>query len=286
MQLNKEGLPQVIFKLMNKSAINNMYKGHLRFYTPYKWINDEKKNGIGRGDRYEGTFCINCSGDYESILKDKYKEDLIVNRHGERLYYQLHSVIRKPVMAFYSLEDCHFRQTEECYGLPVFETNIDGRYYRDFFNGKSIEEINELPEGEKPSLLIILGHYNIKEFITQTINALIDQYGIVKDDIWVRQVSYDYDRNDKDNFIVNEDHPKELFYKGVEYSHQCEARIIVNSKGIALDEREEAFLSVEIPPMSYACIVDGYYPEGYKFKIRATVKKSDSNYDGYDALLY
>ncbi|MBQ6229808.1 MAG: hypothetical protein IJJ74_01685 [Eubacterium sp.] len=88
-------------------------------------------------------------------------------------------------MAFYSLEDCHFRQTEECDGLPVFETNINGRYYRDFFNGKSIEEINELPEGEKPSLLIILGHYNIKEFITQTINALIDQYGIVKDDIWV-----------------------------------------------------------------------------------------------------
>lgn len=56
MQLNKEGLPQVIFKLMNKSAINNMYKGHLRFYIPYKWINDEKRTELEEETATRGLF--------------------------------------------------------------------------------------------------------------------------------------------------------------------------------------------------------------------------------------
>ena len=289
--------PHVIFKMMERKWIEKLYShGELRFSAPEKWVQCEKENGRGQGDKYEGVFAIDVIGeDREEEFRKRYKKNLLVTEEGGKKFYQLRKTLGWPTYCFYSLADQHFCCESEINNAGVynFRTEITGYYFQDFARGRTAEEINLLPEDERPALLVILGYDNIRLFVNKVRKALFKKYGITNSEFLFDQVVYDYSREcDKSYTSIREYPPKELFYKGKEFEYQREGRFVINSKKYWISDCHSQYLDIEIGSMeSYAKVVHEYTPEGLNFLVQAEIsqigemKKRDGAVDwGYGGM--
>ena len=269
MTCRKIGRPHLIFKIMERQWIDKLYtKGSMRFYAPGKWIDGELNSGKrGQGDKYEGVFAIDRGGnDRESVFRKRYKKQLIVSRDGDNKYYQLDKTIKSPTYCFYSLADEHFDIPDNIDDAGIYEitANIEGKYFKDFANGMTKEEVEKLPTENQPAMLIIFGYDNVMLFLKKVKMALKDKYGITDTDFLVDQVKYDYTRTDVVSYTSSRSNPpKELFYKGKEFENQCEGRIVINSNRYKFEDFYNDYLEIEIGSMKeFATVYYGYTPEG------------------------
>lgn len=209
--------PHILIKCLDKKTIDKIYKdGNIRLSCPGKWVKWEHDNGIGRGDKYEGTFEIESQDNFKfERLKKKYGNNLIKNTEANHTYYQLHTVLGCPTFCFYTIEDSDIKILEEVSSEGIYDAEywISGDFYQDFAKGKGVskEEVEMLPEEEQPAALII-AEQNIDIFLKKIQDGLKSKYNLCENNILIDRVKYSYDRTGREKFSCLEDHPKELFY--------------------------------------------------------------------------
>ncbi|MDD3186329.1 MAG: hypothetical protein PHT76_13620 [Anaerostipes sp.] len=274
MGITNIGKPHFFIKCMEKRWIDEIYKkGNIRLSCPGKWVQYEIDNGIGRGDKYEGTFEIqtkdlrNCEK-----LKRKYGNNLIQRVGDNHTYYQLHTVLGCPTFCFYTIEDSDIQIQGEVLKEGIYEAEflISGEFYQDFAKGKGIskEVIEKLPEDEQPAVLII-AEENIDIFLNKVRDALKTQYDLCDNNILIDRVKYEYDRQGQSDFLCLDNHPYELFYKNKELAYQNEARIVVNSKKYRYKQYNDDYLDIHLGSLKECSEVHtGYHPEGTKLKMQ------------------
>lgn len=274
------GKPFILIKCMEKRWIERMYEnGEIRLSCPGKWIKYEQMNGLGQGDKFEGTFKITSTDTEEfKSLKKRYGNNLIENKESNYTYYQLHTVIGCPTFCFYTIEDSDIKIKDEVVTEGSYEAEyiISGEFFQDFAKGKGIsrEDINNLPEDEQPAMLIIKGNDNIETFLARVKKSLKMQYGLCDSNILIKRVEYEYTRNMKNTFSCKYDHPYELFYKNRELKYQNEARVVINSKKYRFKNYCDDYLDLKLGSLKDCSeMFVGYHPEGVKMKMKVDVSR-------------
>lgn len=267
--------PIILIKCGEKRWIDEMYKGNMRFSGPGKWVEYELKNGIGRGDKFEGTFAINNSKDTKSYLKKKYGNNLIINDSDEITYYQLHTTLGCPTFCMYTIEDkdITFLEDINAEGIYDAQVNISGQFYQDFAksNGLTDEDIANLPEDQQPALLI-MANENVDIFLDRLGNTLKADYGLCDSNILMKRVNYEYSRSETEDYQCRNNHSQELFFKNEELEYQKEVRVVINSKKHRFKNPNTEYLDVHIDGMKKICEVhEGYTPEGTTLKMKIQV---------------
>ncbi len=243
-------------------------KGELKFSTPHSWVAYEEKNGKGRGDVLEGTFaCCNLL-DFENAIRlsRKYKipEDSDIETYisNGKIFFKRKRVMELPAFCIYLLKEDMF-ECPQTVGRHSISTTIPAKYFRDFCDHKTPEEIQKLPIGEQPALIVIRDFDAFKERLIGYLISL----GISKDEIIVEAITYcDFNQNGEWGwFEVNRKPPLELTVKDCSFADQNEARFIIDTRNKAAADYLRSH-AIQLGPLTdIAKNVEGYFSEGMEF---------------------
>ena len=145
--------------------------GIIKFNTPNSWVKYAKEQTEGRGDLLEGTIAAYSNNDIASMIKlnNEYsKYDLIREFVKDKVYLKLKRSMELPCYCFYRLKMDMF-QCPGAIGENTIECEIPAKYFRDFSNQMSVEQINTLPPDQRPSIIMI---ENYNEFQNRVMKAL------------------------------------------------------------------------------------------------------------------
>lgn len=261
-----------------KYAKDFVEKGAIKFSTPQSWVAYEEKNNKGRGDVLEGTFACCNLFDLENLtqIADKYKisEDRNIEKYIKdgKIYFKRKSVMNLPVFCVYLLKADAFEWPEKA-GWHSIGTTIPAKYFRDFADHQTPEEINGLPLDKQPAVVVIRDFDTLKRRIITHLLSL----GINEDEILIEPISY-YDFNQYGEmgwFDLCQKPPLELAFKDISFSAQSEARFIINTKNEAVTEYLRNNV-IHIGPLSdIASIAEGYFSEGLEFSCKVELAEYD-----------
>ncbi len=254
-------------------------KGAIKFSTPQSWVTDEEKHGKGRGDVLEGTFACCNQLDLENMIRlaTKYRisDDQDIERFCKdgKIYFKRKSVMILPTFCMYLLKRDMFEWPEKA-GWHNISTTIPAKYFRDFAEQKTTEEIRKLPLDKQPAVVFIHNFDELKKRIFSHLVAL----GISKEEILVEPISYyDFNQNGVMGwFDLCQDPPLELAFKDISFSDQSEARFIINTK----NETAAEYLRnnvIQVGTLSdIAKFADGYFSEGLEFSCKIELEERDN----------
>ncbi len=261
-----------------KYAKDFVEKGAIKFSTPQSWVIYEEKNGKGRGDVLEGTFACCNQLDLENMIRiaTKYRvlEDKNIEKccKGGKTYFKRKSVMNLPVFCVYLLKADVFEWPEKA-GWHSIHTTIPAKYFRDFVDHQTPEEIKCLPLDKQPSVVVIRDFDALKRRIITHLLSL----GISEDEILVEPISY-YDFNQYGEmgwFDLCQKPPLELAFKDISFSAQSEARFIINTKNESAAEYLRNNI-IQLGALSdIAKIAEGYFSEGLEFSCKVELAEYD-----------
>lgn len=257
-----------------KYANKFIEEGSIKFNTPDSWVKYAITNGEGRGDCFEGTVGM-CH--WLNILKikeisEKYRRysNLTTSIIGDRIYFKNNYSMQLPCFCIYIMKNNMF----ECPGKEgeyILKTDILGRYFKDFMDNKSKEEVNSLKDEDKPAVILIT---DFDKFKKRVIKALLD-LGLDESEIIFSSVTYfDFDFYGKDGWWdFGQKFPNELTIKHKRFENQSEARIILNTDKKEIKEYLYAN-AIELGAMDdIATVVEGYFSEGIAVNLKAHIMK-------------
>lgn len=253
-------------------------KGLIKFNTPQSWVAYEEKHRKGRGDVLEGTFACCNQRDLENTIRiaTKYRisEDKNIEKYLKdgRIYFKRQNVMNLPAFCIYLLKADMFEWPEKA-GWHSISTTIPAKYFRDFADHQTLEEISQLPLDEQPSVVIIHDFDTLKSRIISHLLSL----GIDEDEILVEPISYyDFNQYGEMGWVdLCQTPPLELAFKDISFSDQSEARFIINTKNEVAAEylRNNAIL---LGPLSdIAAVADGYFSEGLDFSCKVDLEERE-----------
>lgn len=211
----------VILKCTDKKyAQDLMRKGTIMFNTARRWAEIEEEAGKGQGDLYEGVFACCEADDHQSIdyYKKKYRDTEIQYSHN-LVYFKRSSVIDMPAFCFFLLKQNSLDTKLENNLLEY----IPEKYFEDFADAVSPEEIKSLKDEDRPSLVMIL---DMDKFISMIKSKLIS-FGVTDHQIITQVISY---KDKKVPFYCINESPYELFLKDKSFEYQEECRIVINTR--------------------------------------------------------
>lgn len=245
-------------------------RGCLKFNTPKFWEEWAEK---GRGDVYEGALAFysrQYPTQYEGL---KYKYPNAYQYELEkRILLKDKRDMNLPCLCFYTSTLKNYAVPSE-EGKKKISTIIDGRYFKDFADNKTVEEIARLPLEEQPAMVLI---QDFDEFLKRLKSALID-HGLKEDEILVQLVEYiDHSTFGGDDSWMdfNTKSPKELFVKSKDFSYQNELRIVIDTDDpVQLKLFENP---IDIGNLSDIAVESvGYHPEGVILGATANIQMTD-----------
>ncbi len=211
----------IVLKCTDKKyAEDLMNKGTIMFNTARRWAEIEKESGKGQGDLYEGVFAC-CEADDDEAMacyKNKYRDTEIQYSH-DLVYFKRSSVMDMPAFCFFLLKQNVLNNESS----KNWIANIPGKYFEDFADAVSPDEIKYLKEEDKPSLVMIL---DMDKFINMIKSKLIS-FGVNNHEILTQVISY---RDKKVPFYCINQSPYELFLKDKSFQYQKECRIVINTR--------------------------------------------------------
>lgn len=238
--------------------------GSVMFNTPRKWIEIEEQSGAGQGDRFEGVFAACHFMNVQEITYNyNLYDDVESFTHKGLVYFRRKSVIDLPAYCFFMLKQGLFEEADKP-GRQTIKTTIPGRYFQDFADGISLEEVEHLDDDDRPALVMI---QDMDLFINMIKDKLISM-GVYESEIIVQAISY----NDKGQpFYCPAKSPMELFSKDVSFDYQAEGRIVINT------EREEILEKIIRKPFligsidGFSQVSETYFHEGILIVMEALV---------------
>lgn len=232
--------------------------GQIKFSTPKSWEQYGKK---GRGDIYEGTLAFTSK-----FFPEQYNQ--IAPKYSNTCTYELPNRIliknrfdmKLPCVCFYGLKNGAFPEPSH-EGKVRLSTSIGSKYFQDFADNATPEEISALPDKDKPAVVVIK---DWQEFMNRLITKLIS-LGIPKDSIIISPINYyDFTPYDTDDSYLdfNTTPPYELFIKSkADFGYQNELRIVINSHNPDILRQFDS--PIEIGNLSdIANVADHYLSDG------------------------
>jgi hypothetical protein len=210
-------------------AKNFIDKGQIKFNTPQSWVDWELSNGKGRGDLREGTIAYCDMWDSVKVAEfyEKYKSgEFIARIIDNRIHIKRKRSMNLPAFCFYILKHSQFQCPSKT-GRQKMVTEIPASYYRDFADNMTPEQVDALPDGKKPAYVLLRNYDEFKNRLSNKLKAL----GLVEEEIIYGDVTY-YDINEFGETGYCEFRskpPTELLWKEISFSHQSEARVIINT---------------------------------------------------------
>lgn len=210
------------------SALSLLEDGKIKFNTPESWVKWAESHEDKRGDKKEGTIaaCL-CkdSGTYLA-MKSEYskKEELVEINVDGCIYFKRKKTMSLPAFCFYGLKVEQFEIPKNP-GWQHLKATVPETYFKELADNMSQEEVDRLPDDEKPCCVVI----NNVELFIERICAALKKLGLEKKEILIDMISYE-NMSRQIPFEYNGEAPSELFIKDVEYAEQNEIRIVVNTK--------------------------------------------------------
>lgn len=231
--------------------------GNLRFGRPQEWIEDCKKNGVGRGDLLEGAFAAIKEVDerpinfYKSIRPHvKMTENAVEGFY----YFQSEAVLNMRVFCLFGLNDNMFPDqliAEDKKSYP--SGRIFKKYFMDFAPNITKENYESLKPNEKPVLLMI---HNPHKFFERMRNFLYN-LGLKDKEFIIHPVRY---INKHNQFFVGDCIPGELFFKDSSFDYQSEIRIVICSRRKEIIDKVNATNGIfDIGSMKDIADIQDYY---------------------------
>lgn len=194
--------------------------GNIRFGTPEEWIVADKEKYFGRGDALEGT-CLAISK--HGIEKELPNFEFVVKESENFIFYQRKEVLKLRAFCLFGLSDINFTKKSRANNKKISPSGeISNSYFHSFFPEVKMENYEELPPNQKP-VVIFIKKPNL--FLKRIKDSLIN-FGFQSDEIIINPIQY---INKYTPHIINVPTPYELFFKDLNYRHQSEFRIIINS---------------------------------------------------------
>ena len=249
--------------------------GQIKFSTPSSWVEYEEKYGDGRGDRLEGTMATFNIWDFENSLpilrKYSHYTDLLKIQNGNRIYLKRRRDMHLPCFCLYYLKNSMFICPKEP-GIQKLKTSIPYSYFRDLADNMSPEEVQKLPEDERPVLIVIEDY---PEFKRRLVHKLIE-IGLLDREIIETKVSYfDFDQYGEFGWWdFGQKSPMELAVKHIRFKDQNEGRFIINTDNQRILQLLDK--PIEIGPLDDICILcDHYLYDGMDIVMTAKVEQID-----------
>jgi hypothetical protein len=221
----------VVFRCTNRKYAKTFLElGEIKFNTPKSWVDYANSNTEGRGDKLEGTMAISNSLDFKNIvcLNKKYMKysDIIREKYGLYTYLKRDRDMKLPCFCFYILKNSMF-ECPNSEGFHKLDTIIPASYFRDFSDNMTKEEVDNLPDEEKPAIIAIKDY---EVFQVKIIDKLLS-LGLSRDEIIIAAVDYvDFYKYGEYTWIdLNKESPYQLTIKHNRFADQSEARIIINT---------------------------------------------------------
>jgi hypothetical protein len=221
------------FKITNKKWIKSTIEmgeiclGCADFYS-------HPEEGTGKRGQYDKDEGIFARIHKDNVLKIKelerlYGNDLVTNPNGDFLDFKLKSVINMPIYCFYSANasqpdvgSSDKRDVSLIKGVKTFELKINKKVFHDFCDD----------DFDNFGMMIFLCHSVIRERIEDLLKAKKCTH------VCEHRICY-VDRRNK-GWCCPEDHPNELFYKDISFSHQKEVRIIVKDRILLFPDQKDS----------------------------------------------
>lgn len=259
--------PNEVYIIMRNTTIEYantlIEEGAIKFNTPYSWAEYGVK---GRGDIFEGTFAACHQTNIEDFNKynNKY-DDVETEVRGQMVYFRRRRTMNLPCYCFYLVKTANFDLPKK-EGMQKISYEIGSKYFKDFVDHKSIEDIEKMEIKKRPSLVVV---HNPKEFIDRVVNTLIS-IGVKESEIMIEIVEY----QDKGlEHYCRGKSPKELKIKPKEFKHQQEGRIIINTD----NDEIKRFLHDNIIEIGSIKDIskksDTYFNDGIKVEMTANIVK-------------
>lgn len=197
-------------------------KGSMRFRHPSEWC---KPDGTSRWDRLEGAYASQRGFDpmLDGMLK-AFRKDVCTETVGDFTFYKSKEILSLRAHCLYGLNsnNMHIQnvrsQDHKFHQAGV----IKKEYFQKLFPHVKEEDVDTLGPKEKPAVLMI----RPDKFVDFVKTKLMEK-GVKKEEIIIMPVSYvDYYRKP---FIIGCE-PEELFSKHIDYSDQCEIRIVIDTR--------------------------------------------------------
>lgn len=197
-------------------------KGSMRFRHPSEWC---KPDGTSRWDRLEGAYASQRGFDpmQDGMLK-AFRKDVCTETVGDFTFYKSKEILTLRAHCLYGLNsnNMHMQnvrsQDHKFHQAGV----IKKEYFQKLFPHVKEEDVDTLGPKEKPAVLMI----RPDKFVDFVKTKLMEK-GVKKEEIIIMPVSYvDYYRKP---FIIGCE-PEELFSKHIDYSDQCEIRIVIDTR--------------------------------------------------------
>ena len=247
--------------------------GSIKFGTPRTWEQDALNSKIiGRGDPYEGTIAFADALDVDHILElhKKYPDTERI-KYGNRTLFKRTRSMNLPCFCMYDLNMSQFTNPKRD-GWQKVNAEIPATYFDDFVEHKSKEELESLPEEDRPALIVINNPGELRNRINQYLYSI----GCEESEILTALVTYmDFEKYGTTGwFDFGQKEPKELFLKSSIFSGQSEVRIVVNTDNEnVLDKLKKP---IEIGDLSdIAFMTDHFFEEGLSVEMSVNVYAID-----------
>ncbi|MGL5694206.1 MAG: hypothetical protein ACRCXA_09015 [Peptostreptococcaceae bacterium] len=260
--------PNEVYTIMRNTTVEYantlIEEGAIKFNTPHSWVEYGRKYGKGRGDVFEGTFAACHQTNIEDFNKyNRMYDDVETEVRGQMVYFRRKRTMNLPCYCFYLVKTSSFGLPKGG-GIQKIFGEIDSKYFKDFVDHKSIEDIEKMEIKERPSLVVV---NNPKKFIGMVVKALTS-LGIKESEIMVEIAEY------QDKYTEHHckaESPKELKIKPKEFKHQQEGRIIINTD----NDEIKRFLSENIIKIGSIKDIskksDTYFIDGIKIEMTANI---------------
>ena len=259
----------------SKYADDFIKKGAIKFNTPEFWANYAIENCEGRGDRLEGTIAMYHQYDIKAMeeLNEKYSigNNLIKMPFGDRVYLKNKRSMELPCYCCYILDDSLFK-IQYIKDTYRFVAKVSKTYFRDFMDNLSLQQVEKIPDDEKPAVIVIS---NFNEFKRRLYKKLLS-IGLEENEIITSAVVYENFNEYGDTGWIDfgQKSPIELTIKSDRFIEQSEIRIIINT-----DKKDiKDFLkenTIEIEPMDdIASVYNGYLYDGIDIIIHPDKQKN------------
>lgn len=243
-------------------AESMLKKGEICFSCPERWAQKGLNGHIGQGDPEECVFAkIERSDSYHRNIFSLYPNVNI--RTDERYVYFKHmNVAMQPAFCYYVLleENEEYRLTET--GKQCVKLDIPGQFFLDFAEGKSREEVLNLPKKNQPAVVIVR---DAKEFKKRIFDAL-KGIGIANEDIITYLITYDSDKC----YFYNKEY-EAAFTKNSDFRYQNEMRFYIADKNFRRKDIDDQLIITIGNIEDIAEMHCGYYPEGLHLEMMCNV---------------
>lgn len=230
-------------------------KGSMRFRHPSEWCEPDETS---RGDILEGTYASQRGVDptWDRVL-GSFRNDVFAVPVGDFTFYKSKEVLSHRAHCLYGLNSNNMHMRDIRSQDHKFHQGgvVKKEYFQRLFPKVKVEEYDLLPPKERPALLLIRS-----DKFVEFVKTKLEEKGVMEEEIIIQPVLYvDYFRKP---FIIGCE-PEELFSKHIEYSDQCEVRIVIDTRRKEVADLFNEIGVIELGPVdeSIATLSDYYFKD-------------------------